>query len=75
MAMIKKISDDVFNGEHPNGVVAGYVKKLDIAAKDPVVGEVYWFGKFRTSKVTEIIASSGRVTKFKTKNSTYILSK
>lgn len=65
-----KISDDKFNGNHPNGIIEGYttVGKL---INDVVIGDqilvVNNIRYLRTSEVTEIIDD---IT-FKTENSTY----
>lgn len=63
---IIKISDDIFNGIHPNNINTGYVKEG--YELDPLkVGERYCVGSLRTSLVTEIVSD----TIFKTENSTY----
>ena len=65
-----KISDDKFNGNHPNGIIEGYTRvgKLinDVVIGDQilVVNNTHYL---RTSEVTEIIDD---IT-FKTENSTY----
>ena len=66
--ILTKISDDKFNGKHPNGInenfsIAGIVKK------QPTVGESFVFGSLHTSTVTEVLENGV----FKTLNSTYML--
>lgn len=64
---IVKLSDDKFDGMHPNGIDEGYVKSGK-AFKMPTVGERFFIGyNWATSEVTEIV---DEVT-FKTLNSTY----
>lgn len=69
---LTKISDDVFNGKHPNDINEGYTK-FGFLVEPPTVGERF---KVRgttltsgllTSIVTEIIDENT----FKTENSTY----
>ena len=68
--VLTKISDDKFNGNHPNGIIEGYTRvgKLinDVVIGDQilVVNNTHYL---RTSEVTEIIDD---IT-FKTENSTY----
>ena len=65
-----KISDDKFNGNHPNGIIEGYTK-VGKLINDVVIGDqilvVNNTRYLRTSEVTEIIDD---IT-FKTENSTY----
>jgi len=63
---LTKLSDDVFEGKHPNGIHAGWVEEGRLW-KAPIVGERCVVGRFHTSTVTEIIDENT----FKTKNSTY----
>ena len=67
---ITKLTDDFFNGNHPNGVSEEYVKEGYIQ-KEPTVGEEFWVFTistyFHTSIVTEIIDDHT----FKTFYSTY----
>lgn len=65
---IYKVSDDRFNGEHPNGINAGFTAE-GVEYNKPTVGESYWGGGLRTSTVTEVIDDNN----FKTLNSTYRL--
>ena len=75
---IEKISDDKFNGNHPNGIFEGYCLTGHIE-KQPVVGERFHFGTDKdhprnhlfTSVVTKILTNDT----FKTRNSTYKLEK
>jgi len=68
--LLKKISDDVFNGNHPGGINAGYVKSGHLH-EDVKIGE-----RVRISDQTRLLTSS-LVTEiineytFKTENSTY----
>ena len=63
---VTKLSDDVFNGNHPNGIQEGFVRE-GILWQAPKIGESCWVGDFCSSVVTEIIDE----TTFKTRNSTY----
>lgn len=65
---LTKVSDDKFNGFHPNGIDEGYTKEGYMPLK-PTVGERFYLGALRTSTVTEVIDA----TTFKTLNSTYKL--
>ena len=73
MAKLVKISDDSFNGEHPNGVYQGHIERLPDNPADPVVGERYYtlISGFSTSEVTRIIEKTEKSLKFKTLYSTY----
>ena len=65
-----KISDDKFNGNHPNGIIEGYTR-VGKLINDVIIGDqvlvVNNTRYLRTSEVTEIIDD---IT-FKTENSTY----
>lgn len=63
---ITKLSDDFFDGEHPNNINAGYTK-IGGAKSKPVVGERFSVDSFSTSPVTEIIDDNT----FKSTYSTY----
>ena len=63
---ITKLSDDVFNGSHPNGIDEGYESE-GYEYAPPQVGERYHGGGLLTSTVTEVIDENT----FKTRNSTY----
>ncbi len=68
---LTKLSDDAFDGNHPNGIYEGYIKE-GIELVPPTVGERYYVGlasNFSTSPVTKIINKN----KFKTMYSTYKL--
>lgn len=71
---LTKVSDDVFDGKHPNNIQEGYEVtgylwgKLQEGASCIVSG-------FITSPVTEIVSEENGVIVFKTKNSTYKLKK
>jgi len=71
-----KVSDDVFGGNHPNGIYANYVQRGTLV-KDVTIGErcnvvgKHYNDYLSTSKVTEII---DEIT-FKTENSTYTIEK
>lgn len=70
---ITKLSDDTFNGKHPNGIYEGYTK-IGIEQAPPTLGDRYYvsdpnrmFNSFSTSPVKEIIDENN----FKTIYSTY----
>ena len=67
---ITKITDDVFNGNHPNGINEGFVKE-GIELKPIKIGERYYVGlNFSTSIVKKLPDENGI---FKTNYSTYKL--
>lgn len=71
---LTKISDDKFNGNHPNGINQGLVLKGNFTKK-PTKGERFYFNSekisyFSTSTVTEELNENGI---FKTLYSTYKL--
>lgn len=66
---VTKITDDRFEGKHPNGIDAGYVKEGYIPFS-PKEGECFFCGLLRTSRVTQELDENGI---FKTLNSTYKL--
>jgi hypothetical protein len=76
MFELRKLSDDMFEGNHPNSIYAGDVRKGHYN-NQPEVGVRFYFGTgkdhvrehLRTSTVTEILGEG----KFKTLNSTYVL--
>lgn len=51
---ITKLSDDSFNGNHPNGIYEGYVQE-GIELEPPTVGKRYYVNGFSTSIVEKII--------------------
>ena len=63
---ITKLSDDKFNGVHPNGINEGFTSE-GVESYPPEVGQNYYGGGLRTSVVTKIIDENT----FKTLNSTY----
>lgn len=65
-ARIIKLTDDKFNGRHPNKINVGYEKE-GILFQPPIVGQSCCVGSLCTSVVTEVIDDST----FKTLNSTY----
>ena len=67
---IEKLSDDKFEGAHPNGIFEGYSKQGPIHPKRPEVGSRFICGNLITSIVTEGLNEDGV---FKTMNSTYKL--
>lgn len=68
---ITKITDDAFNGEHPQGINVGYVQE-GVAYSLPTKGNRYCVGDnwWSTSMVTEELNSDNI---FKTLYSTYKL--
>lgn len=77
--ILVKVSDDKYNGNHPNFILEGMQWKAHINSL-PVVGERFHFGTIKdhhrnhlfTSTVTENMNKNGV---FKTRNSTYQLKK
>lgn len=76
-----KLSDDKFNGQHPNGIIEGSLRKGYIQ-KEPIEGNnmfIYqkilngFIASFYTSVVTEIVKKTKSSVVFKTLNSTYKL--
>ncbi len=64
---LTKLSDDVFNGSHPNGIYEGHVQ-IGTEYDKPELGQPYWVGRsWRTSDVIEVLDNNT----FKTLNSTY----
>lgn len=63
---VEKISDDKFNGKHPNAINEGYKKQGMVMLFK--VGYPLVMGGLRTSDITEIDEEKGI---FKTENSTY----
>ena len=70
MATLIKLSDDIFEGVHPNGINAGFKETAEYT-HNPIIGESYKFGSLTTSNVTEVVHSNSLSIQFKTNNSTY----
>lgn len=70
---VEKLSDDKYNGMHPNGIDEGYTQK-GFFYNEPIEGECFYIGSLKTSPVTEVISKTEHEIKFKTLNSTYLLS-
>jgi hypothetical protein len=72
-AILTKVSDDYYNGNHPNLIDEGYTEK-GIVKNLPIVGKRFYFGErfFSTSVVKEELNEEGI---FKTTYSTYKLEK
>lgn len=78
MYKLEKLKDEVFNGNHPNGIDEGMYWTGHINSK-PLIGERFHFGNhldhprnhLYTSIVTELLEDG----KFKTSNSIYKLTK
>jgi len=78
---LEKLSDDKFNGLHPNGIIEGSVRigKLYYGVEEGasvVIGTPTSFGffpKFYTSTVIKVIKRNKKSILFKTENSTYRL--
>jgi len=71
-AKITKLSDDKFEGQHPNFIDEGYVKE-GVFIEVPKVGDNFYLHDFRTSIVKEIMSQTEKEIIFKTENSTYKL--
>ena len=71
-AILTKLTDDYFNGNHPNFINEGHIEKAVVKSL-PTVGERFYFGfGFSTSIVKEPLNKEGI---FKTTYSTYKLEK
>lgn len=74
--ILLKLSDDKFNGDHPNGYNEGF-STTGFFTKKPTVGERFGISTMRdwflTSLVSEILIENSNEIKFKTINSTYLL--
>lgn len=74
--ILTKLSDDVFEGKHPNGYYAGFTM-LGAVLELPVIGQRYGImgrhlgESFITSTVTDIVSMTDDEIIFKTNNSTY----
>lgn len=69
---ITKLSDDAFDGEHPNGIYEGYIKIGDELVP-PTVGERYWIGNYwSTSPVVKIIDKNTIKTTYSTYKIEYL---
>ena len=68
---VTKLSDDVFEGNHPNTINEGYVKEGVPIYGRPEVGYSFAINNFYTSTVQEIVSDEGDKGVFKTLNSTY----
>lgn len=66
---VTKITDDVFNGHHPNNINEGYTTIGEIFSM-PEEGSRFVCGNLMTSTVTKAINDQGF---FQTRNSTYKL--
>lgn len=71
---VVKLSDDMYEGFHPNGIREGYSSRGFVS--DLEVGKYFYCDSLRTSPVTVIISvdDANREIIFKTINSTYRLS-
>ena len=73
---LEKLTDDKFEGLHPNGIYEGHVvvghtiTNLKIGERFEILGPGQYLN---TSPVTEIISTTPEETIFKTLNSTYKL--
>ena len=75
---LTKLSDDKFNGKHPNFINEGYIEEgNDISELE--IGKRFRISNYtgrrylETSKVIEIVTKSEKEIIFKTENSTYKL--
>lgn len=74
--ILVKLSDDKFNGNHPNNIVEGYNCEGKYPEKMPREGLPFFIVGYRwlkTSTVTEIVSKTKKEIIFKTLNSTYKL--
>ena len=71
---VVKLSDDMYEGFHPNGIREGYSSRGFVSNLE--VGKYFYCGSLRTSPVIGIISvdDANREILFKTVNSTYKLS-
>lgn len=70
MAKLIKLSDDMFDGKHPNAINAGFEHEANITEL-PVIGYPFRFGALTTSPVTDIMHETSLSFQFTTLNSTY----
>lgn len=70
LIILDKLSDDAFNGNHPNNIQQGYTKR-GLMLVPPIVGQRFWLDNFSTSVVTKILKTTNKSIKFKTLYSTY----
>lgn len=66
---LTKLSDDHFEGRHPNNINAGHVEE-GWMTREPEIGERFYVGFFSTSPVIRLLDKDGI---FKTTYSTYKL--
>jgi hypothetical protein len=64
---LTKLSDDYFEGKHPNNIYEGFTKK-GLIDKLPKIGERFYVNSFSTSLVTKELDENNI---FKTTYSTY----
>ena len=69
---LTKITDVVFNNNHPNNINEGYVKTGELWNGLPKIGMGFFIGTLITSTVISELDENGI---FKTKNSIYKLEK
>lgn len=67
---LTKVSDDVFDGKHPNDISEGYIREGELLYGLPKVGESFYISMFFTSVVTIEMNEEGM---FETLNSKYKL--
>lgn len=70
MAKLIKLVDN-FQGKHPNGIDEGYTKYARQEILPPTLGNPFYFGRLKTSPVTEVVSNTDKELIFKTCNSTY----
>jgi len=72
---VNKLTDDAFDGEHPNGILEGSMREgvafLGVPVVDRSFNISYGSKVFSTSTITEILEETESGGKFKTLNSTY----
>lgn len=72
MAKLTKLSDKVFNNNHPNGINIQYTKTIEKTPSTPIVGECYYFGTLRTSVVVDYVETNWGYL-IETENSVYLI--
>jgi hypothetical protein len=69
---LTKLTDDKFNGKHPNKINEGFTHE-GIIWQNPIEGQSCAVGGMVTSVVTEVLEQREKEIRFRTMNSTYKL--